>query len=179
VPVYNETPTGQKFLPYQIIWELLPGEIYNQHDIQCGMVIDGVECKNTADQHINHDSWAVITESQQRCIRANQFFDAQPATDMVCFECEDQLKDLVKTWYPRTWFTHDGVEIKPGMRVLTIDMKWATVHESNFKTGQDYKGVNGLWFDGWFDLSQEDGGWAMMDGTRMLAKNIEKYAPKK
>ena len=77
--------------------------------------------------------------------------------------------------------TFDGVEITPGLRVLTNDWVWGTVLPEQFET--DYStGPNGKYFDGWFrvalDTNPGDTRGGLYNGERMTTRSNEKPDPK-
>lgn len=69
------------------------------------------------------------------------------------------------------FYTSDGVEITPGLRVMTIDVKWGTVEPEQF-TRERSTDPGGEYFDGWFDVLYEDGTKTLMNGERMRTTEI-------
>jgi hypothetical protein len=68
----------------------------------------------------------------------------------------------------KKFYTDNGVEITPGLRVMTNDWRWGTVEASQFTDGGlTYPG--GEYFDGWFYViyDGQDGRGSRFNGERM------------
>lgn len=73
---------------------------------------------------------------------------------------------------PHVYRTYDGVEIIPGLRVFTTSARWGTVEANQFTRGRSTD-PGGEFFDGWFDVVEDDdkgqpgGGTVLLNGERM------------
>lgn len=70
-----------------------------------------------------------------------------------------------------TYYTSDGVEITPGLKVMTNEAKWGVIDPEQFGTGRSTK-VGGEFFDGWFDVLYENGDKVPMNGERLRTTPI-------
>jgi len=57
------------------------------------------------------------------------------------------------------YFTSDGVQIEPGLRVFTNNARWGTVTD-------DRAGA----YDGWFNVDEDDKGKTLLNGERMSTR---------
>lgn len=72
----------------------------------------------------------------------------------------------------RADFTTDNVAITPGLRVITNDVRWATVEATQFMCETDAFGPGGIYHDGWYNLTGEDGHpYNKFNGERLATKS--------
>lgn len=67
--------------------------------------------------------------------------------------------------------TIDGVEIKAGLRVFNYyDQKWGVIAPAQFEQTGDLA-PGGKHFDGWYDVTHDDGSGALLNGHRIATTN--------
>lgn len=88
-----------------------------------------------------------------------------------------------KTNSAKKYRTDNGVEITPGLRVLTNDWEWGTVDPAQFESGGSMDPA-GEFFDGWFDVTYGDdapeefrGRTKSYNGERMTTSQMHKKDP--
>ncbi len=73
-----------------------------------------------------------------------------------------------------TYYTADGVEITPGLRVLDYDHRWGVVTEEQFTDG-GLLSPGGEYFDGWYyvraDEDLPDSRGTRFNGERLTTKD--------
>ncbi|MBQ6358489.1 MAG: hypothetical protein IJI97_05970 [Clostridia bacterium] len=70
-----------------------------------------------------------------------------------------------------TYYTSDGVEITPGLKVMTNEVKWGIIDPAQFTSGRSTH-PGGEYFNGWFDVLYEDGSRVLMNGERLRTTPI-------
>jgi hypothetical protein len=71
----------------------------------------------------------------------------------------------------QTYYTYDGVEITPGLRVWTHNACWGTVDADQVTRGGSCD-PGGEYFDGFFRVNEETGSCPLLNGERMSVRKL-------
>jgi hypothetical protein len=69
------------------------------------------------------------------------------------------------------YYTSDGVEITPDLRVMTNEAQWGVIDQEQFTRGRSTDPGGGF-FDGWFVVRYEDDSESLMNGDRLRTTEI-------